>query len=145
MYLIGPLVTSLVAVAGAVALDVGLPHSSVGIHWLEGIGAAIPCVWLVVRFVRWRTTGLVITSFRLVERHGVMSRRGAEIRLSQIQRVDVVQSLFRRMVGTGQLEVTAWGEEDILTIGDVRKPMVLQRIINRRIPPTGGYEGGPGG
>ena len=145
MYLIGPLVTSLVAVAGAVAFDVSLPHSSVDIHWIEGIAASIPCVWLVARLVRWRRTSLVITTFRLIERHGVMSRRGTEIRLSHIERVDVVQSLFRRMVGTGQLEVTAWGEEDILVVSDVRKPVVLQRIVSRRILPPAGYEEAPDG
>jgi uncharacterized membrane protein YdbT with pleckstrin-like domain len=90
---------------------------------------------LLVRFVRWRQTSLVITSFRLFEDHGVVSRGGVEVRLSHIERVDVVRSLFRRLLGTGLLEVTVWGEEDALILGDVRKPEVLGRILNRRIRP----------
>ena len=46
-----------------------------------------------------------------------------------------VQSLPRRLIGTGRLELEIVGEESVRWIDDVRRPVVLQRVINRRIPP----------
>jgi hypothetical protein len=136
-YLSGPLVLSLAAVAIGIALDVGIPHTSVALHWVEGAVVAVPCAWLAVRVVRWRTTGLVLTPLRIVEYWGVVSRREWEIRLSRIESTRVVQSPFRRLVGTGRLELVYWveDEDEVRWIEDVRKPVILQRIVNRRMVP----------
>jgi uncharacterized membrane protein YdbT with pleckstrin-like domain len=135
MYLIGPLATAVAVVGLAVALEVGFPHTSVGWHRVEAIAAIIPCVWLILRFIRWRMTSLVVTSFRIVERFGVASSRTHEIWLSNVEAVDARQSLFRRLLGTGELEVTLYGEADIPVFRDVRKPVILQRVIARRLTP----------
>ncbi len=136
-FLSGPLVLSMAAVAIGIALDVGIPHTSVALHWVEGAAVAVPCAWLAVRVVRWRTSGLVLTSFRIIEYWGAISRRQREIPLSQIEYTNVVQSQLRRMIGTGRLELALWGEEQMPWLEDVRKPMILQRVINRRLgPPT---------
>jgi uncharacterized membrane protein YdbT with pleckstrin-like domain len=135
MYLIGPLATAAAVVGLAVALEVGFPHTSVGWHRVETVAAIIPCVWLILRFVRWRMTSLVLTSFRLVERHGVASSRTTEIWLSEVEAVDARQSVFRRMLGTGELEVTLYGDDDIRIFRDVRKPVILRRVIARRLTP----------
>ena len=140
VYLIGPLLTTLGVIAVAVTLDIGIPHEGVAWHWVEGIAAAVPLAWLVVRFLRWRASSLVVTSFRVVERSGVVSRGQVEIRLSAIELVEVEQSLVRRMLGTGALRFTVRGEEGVRVIGDVRKPVILQRIINRRRPPLPGFQ-----
>ncbi|HEX4244310.1 MAG TPA: PH domain-containing protein [Acidimicrobiales bacterium] len=131
IYLIGPLIVTVVVVAAAVTLDIAFVHTSVVAHWVEGIIAAIPCVWLVARFVRWRRTSLIVTNIRVIERFGVFSRRGTQILLSDINRVDVRQSLLRRMVGTGQLFIEV-GDGGGYEFGDVRKPVALQRVIIRR-------------
>jgi uncharacterized membrane protein YdbT with pleckstrin-like domain len=135
MYLIGPLLTAMAVVSVAVGLEVGFPHTSVGWHRVEAVAAIVPCVWLILRFIRWRMTSLVLTSFRLVERYGVASSRTTEIWLSNVAAVEAHQSLFRRMLGTGELEVTVYGEIDIRIFRDVRKPVILQRVIARRLTP----------
>jgi len=126
---------SVIVIAIGVGLDIGIPHTSVAGHWIEGSVVAVPCLWLAVRVVRWRTTRLVLTSARLVERRGVMSGRQAETLLAHILSVTVVQSLPRRVIGTGRLELEIRGEDQVRWIDDVRKPMVLRRVINRRLPP----------
>jgi len=136
-FLTGPLVVSLVAVAIGVALDVGIPHTSVALHWVEGSVVAVPCAWLVVRVVRWRRSGLVLTSVRLVELWGVGSRHVAQTPLSQIVGVAVVQPLIRRILGSGRLELEIVGEDEVRWIDDVRKPVILQRVISRRLRPFG--------
>jgi hypothetical protein len=148
VFLSGPLTISLLAVAAGVALDVGLPHTSVALHWVEGLVVAVPCLWLVVRAVRWRTTSLVVTSARVIELWGVASRRLWERRFSQIESVAVEQPLVRRLLGTGRLELHLWDEERTRRFEDVRKPVVLRRVIVRRLVPPGGpgpYSPGPYG
>jgi len=54
---------------------------------------AVPCLWLAVRVIRWRTTSLTLTSARLIERWGPVSRRQADTPLNRITSVAVVQSL----------------------------------------------------
>ena len=134
-YLSGPLAVALLTLAAGVTLDVAFPHTSVPLHWVEGLAVAVPCTWLAVRVVRWLTTRLILTSFRLVEQWGVVSRRTAATPLADITSVAVVQSLGRRIVGTGRLELELVGEGGFRWIDDVRKPVVLQRVITRRLRP----------
>ncbi len=141
MYLIGPLLTAMAVVGLAVGFEVGFPHTSVGWHRVEAVAAIIPCVWLLLRFIRWRMTSLVVTTFRLVERHGVASSRTTEIWLSNVEAVEAAQSLFRRMLGTGELEVTLYGDNNIRIFRDVRKPVILQRVIARRLTPRPNPQG----
>jgi uncharacterized membrane protein YdbT with pleckstrin-like domain len=129
------LIVSLAAIAGGVALDVGVPHTSVALHWVEGLVVAVPCLWLLLRVMRWRTTRLVLTSLRLVEQRGLVIRRRSETALADIAAVTVVQPLVRRIVGTGRLEVERW-DDDVRWIDDVRKPVVLARVITRRLGPS---------
>ncbi|MGH9080784.1 MAG: PH domain-containing protein [Acidimicrobiales bacterium] len=140
-FLSGPLVVAAVVIGIGVALDVGLPHTSVRLHWVEGLVVAIPCVWLAARVVRWRTTSLVLTSFRIIERWGVVSRRHSETGLAEIESVTAVRSLGRRLIGTGQLELQIRGFDELRVIDDVRKPVIFRRVINRRLrPPEPGWQ-----
>jgi len=143
-YLSGPLAVAAVTIGLGVALDVGFPHTTVVLHWIEGLVVAVPCLWLAVRTARWWTTSLIVTSDRLVEQWGVVSPHQAETPLACVVSVIAVQSLLRRMVGTGHLELELLGEDRIRRIDDVRKPAILQRIITRRLRPVPDDEGGPG-
>jgi uncharacterized membrane protein YdbT with pleckstrin-like domain len=131
IYLIGPLTATVVVVAAAVTLDIAFVHTSVAAHWVEGVVAAIPCVWLVARFVRWRLTSLILTNVRVIERFGVFSRRGTQILLSDINRVDARRTPLRRLVGTGRLSIEV-SDGGAYHFTDVRKPAALQQVIIRR-------------
>ena len=131
VYLIGPLTVTLVVVAIAVTLDVAVVHTSVAAHWVEGIAAAIPCAWLVARFVRWRMTSLIVTNVRIIDRFGVFNRRGTQILLSDINRVDARQTPLRKLAGTGRLAIEV-GDGGVYEFSDIRKPVALQRVIIRR-------------
>ncbi len=138
----GPLALSLVVIGIGVALDVGIPHTSVALHWVEGLVVAVPCLWLAVRVVQWRTTSLVLTSIRIVEQWGVLGRHQAETALGDIESVTAVQSFGRRLLGTGQLELRIRGLDELRLIDDVRKPMIFRRVVNRRLrPPEAPFPG----
>ncbi|MBV8463437.1 MAG: PH domain-containing protein [Acidimicrobiales bacterium] len=142
-FLSGPLAVAALVVAVGVTLDVAFPHTSVALHWLEGIVVAVPCLWLAVRVVRWRTTHLVLTTARLVETWGTTRPSYWEAPFERISSVSVVQSLPRRLVGTGRLRITLWEDNRSHWIDDVHKPTVLRRVIARRLgpDPTGGSGG----
>ena len=104
---------------------------------------AVPCAWLAARFVRWRRCWLLLTTERLVDRWGAASGNQVDIPLESIERVTAVQGPFRRLVGTGAIDVVVWGQGVLHRVEDARHPTVLARIITRRLrlPP----ENGPGG
>jgi hypothetical protein len=135
VFLWAPLLVSLITIAAGVTLDIAYPHTSVTLHWVEGLVVAAPCLWLAARTVRWWTTHLILTSRRLVQQWGVFSRRQGETPLADIASVVAVQSLGRRILGTGRLEMELFDEGGVRWIDDVRKPVVLQRVIARRLQP----------
>lgn len=142
-FLSAPLAVSLFAIAIGIALDLGIPHTSVTLHWVEGAVVAVPCAWLAVRVVRWRTSSLIVTSMRIVGCWGALSRRQWEIGLPHIEYVVAIQSPMRRLVGTGRLELGLWGDDEARWIDDVRKPVILQRVIDRRLGPPPDQDSGP--
>ena len=135
VFLTGPLVASLVAVAVGVTLDVAIPHTSVALHWVEGAVVAVPCAWLAVRVVRWRQVWLLVTSYRIVDHWGAARGNQVDIPLDSVDRVVVDQGPFRRIVGTGSIDVVVWDQGVLHRMEDVRKPVVLARVITRRLGP----------
>ena len=55
-----------------------------------------------VRYVRWITTNFVVTTDRLIYRHGVLAKHGIEIPLDRVNTVFFRQSIFERIVGVGR-------------------------------------------
>ncbi len=141
-FLTGPLVAALVVVALGVTLDVAVPHTSVALHWVEGAVVAVPCAWLAVRFVRWRRSWLMLTSFRIVDQWGAAKGNQIEIPLEWVEQVVVDQGLVRRMVGTGSIDVVVWDQGVLHRIEDARKPRVLARIVTRRLGPPPSHGAG---
>ena len=135
VFLTGPLLAALAAVAIGVTLDVAFPHTSVALHWVEGVVVAVPCAWLAVRFVRWRRCWLMLTSDRLVDQWGAAPGNQVDIPLDSIERVAAVQTPLRRLAGTGVIDVAVWGQGVLHRVEDARKPAVLVRIITRRLGP----------
>jgi hypothetical protein len=135
LFLAGPLATALVVIIVGVVLDATIPHTSVALHWVEGLVVAVPCAWLAVRAVRWRTTRLLLTNRRVAEQWGVLVRRDLSTSLGDIAYVVVIRSLLRRMVGTGRIELVLHDGGTRL-IEDVRKPVIFQRVITRRLRPS---------
>ena len=139
---VGPLVAALVVVGVAVTLEIAFPRSGSTIHWIEGIAAGLPLLWLVLRMLRWRTTELVVTTERVLVRHHLGAERVAQVPLVEVSRVEVERHLLGRLAGSGTVVVVAAdldGDHIALVVDDVRHPDVLQRIVHRR---ARRYDGG---
>jgi hypothetical protein len=142
--LTGPLLAALAAIAVGVTLDVTVPHTSVAVHWVEGAVVAVPCAWLAARFVRWRRSWLLLTSYRVVDQWGAARGNQIDIPLDSIERVVADQGVVRRILGTGSIDVVVWDQGVLHRIADARKPVVLCRVVTRRLgpPPVYGADDG---
>jgi uncharacterized membrane protein YdbT with pleckstrin-like domain len=93
---------------------------------------AVAVVWLVLtvpKFVGWLTTQHVITNERVIHRQGFIAKHGKEIPHEMINTVSFRQSVFERMVGSGDLVIESAGEEGQTLYRDIPKPEQLQTLI----------------
>ena len=56
-----------------------------------------------------------------------------QLRLQRITEVNIRQTLIERLLGTGSLVIDVQGEDDSLTLEYMRKPAIVQRVMNSQI------------
>ena len=102
---------------------------------LAVVGAAIVVsfVWFAITYARWSTTNFVVTTDRLIYRHGVLAKHGIEIPLERVNTVFFSQSLLERMLGSGDLVIESAGEMGRQEFSNVRKPSAVQNEIYRQM------------
>jgi hypothetical protein len=128
----GPLAAAALTGAAVLALVIGLKPPSWADYPLIAI-VAVPTLWLAGRLIKWRSYTLALTSTRILLRQGVFGRDTVQLRLQRITEVNIAQTLPERILGTGRLVIDVQGEDDSLILHDVRKPAVVQRVINSQI------------
>ena len=89
--------------------------------------------WFALRYSRWITTNFVVTTDRLIYRHGVLAKHGIEIPLDRVNTVFFRQSIFERMVGSGDLVIESASETGRQAFSNVRNPSAVQNEIYRQI------------
>lgn len=100
--------------------------------WAKFVAAVLvlgALVWLGVRYLVWSTTNLVLTSDRLISRRGVVAKSGIEIPLERINTVFFEQSVFERLIGSGDLRIESAGEQGTQAFANIPKPDMVQREI----------------
>lgn len=89
--------------------------------------------WFLVRYVVWSTTNFIITTDRLINRSGVLNREGIEIPLERVNTVFFRQTLFERMIGSGDLVIESAGEQGSQMVDNIRRPLNVQNEIYRQM------------
>ena len=133
IFLFGPLFTSIGVWAALIVLLVLWQNAPSWTNYPILILALIPGLWLLGRFVRWRSYVVALTSTRILVREGIIGRDTVQLRLQRITEVNIRQGLIERVLGTGSLIIDVQGEDDSLTLEYMRKPAVVQRVINSQI------------
>ncbi len=133
IFLFGPLFTSIGVWVALIVLVVLWHKAPSWTNYPILILALIPGVWLLGRFVRWRSYVVALTSTRILVREGIIGRDTVQLRLQRITEVNIRQRLIERVLGTGSLIIDVQGEDDSLTLEYMRKPAVVQRVINSQI------------
>jgi membrane protein YdbS with pleckstrin-like domain len=133
IFLFGPLFTSIGVWAAIIAIVIVWRNPPGWTNYPFLILALIPGLWLLARFVRWRSYTIALTSTRVLVRQGILGRDTVQLRLQRITEVNIAQTLIERLLGTGRVIIDVQGEDDSLTLEMVRKPVVVQRVINSLI------------
>jgi uncharacterized membrane protein YdbT with pleckstrin-like domain len=122
------------ALIGSIILGILVAAGSV--DWLTiPIGVVILgfLIWFGLRYARWITTNFVVTTDRLIYRHGVLAKHGIEIPLDRVNTVFFRQSVFERVVGSGDLVIESAGEMGRQAFSNVRHPSAVQNEVYRQI------------
>lgn len=137
-YLAGPITAVAVLIAGSVAAEV--QHIPTWADWLILAVLAAAVVWLIGRYLRWATTRLIVTTSRIIERRGIVSRSGREIPLTALTDVGYHQSIFERMIGAGDVILESAGRDSQEVFPDLPHPAAIHNEIyaqlNRRATPA---------
>jgi uncharacterized membrane protein YdbT with pleckstrin-like domain len=107
--------------------------SNVVVNGLAGILLLAALIAFGIRYAQWVTTNFVITSDRLIYRHGVLAKHGIEIPLERVNTVFFRQGIFERMLGSGDLVIESASETGQQHFTDVRKPSAVQNEIYRQM------------
>lgn len=119
----------LALVLGLLLLISGRPQ---GLWVIVGVLVLGCLVWFGLRYTVWTNTHYVITTDRLISRHGVVSKKGMEIPLQRVNTVRFSQTLWERLLGYGELVIEAGGDEGQQTFANVRDPTAVQNEIYRQ-------------
>jgi uncharacterized membrane protein YdbT with pleckstrin-like domain len=121
----------LLALVGILALGDGDPRKYLGYLW--GALAVVWAIWLLIKFLSWKFTHFVVTSDRLIYRHGVLAKRGVEIPLERVSNINFEQGIFERMIGAGDLQIDSAGKEGQSYFSNIRHPDGVQQEIYRQM------------
>jgi uncharacterized membrane protein YdbT with pleckstrin-like domain len=130
-YLSGPAATVVLVIAGSIAAAIASVPSVAEWIILAVLGVAL--VWLVTRYVKWVTTRLVVTTSRIIERRGVLARRGREIPLSALSDIGYRQSFFERIIGAGDVVLESAGKDSQEVFSDLPHPNLIHNEIYRQM------------
>jgi uncharacterized membrane protein YdbT with pleckstrin-like domain len=117
-------------VLGIVIVAVDAPSA---VKWLVLALIVASVLWVVVRYAKWMTTNFVITSDRVIFRHGVIAKSGIEIPLERVNSVHFSQSIIERMVGAGDLLIESGAEGGQQRFTDVHDPDKIQNLIHSQM------------
>lgn len=104
-------------------------------RWLGyplAVGAAVWAVWIAYQYFVWSYTHFVVTDRRIIDRSGIIAKRGSEIPLEQVQAIDFAQNIWERIIGAGDLLIQSAGRQGESRFRNVRHPDMVQQEIYRQ-------------
>lgn len=102
---------------------------------LIAVGAAILLLLFVtvIPFLRWLTWTYTLTSKRLIEQKGILTRSGRIIPLARINDVAFEKSVLDRILGCGTLIIHDASQQAGLRLHDIPKIETFHRNISRLV------------
>lgn len=96
------------------------------------VAGAIVLVALVsalAQLVRLRSNEYILTTHRLIEQYGILSKRSVDSYLSKINNVEHSQSLWGRIFGFGDVMVDTASKDGITVFTKIAHPIEFKRAI----------------
>jgi hypothetical protein len=130
-YMVRPTLAVVVTVAGAVAAAV--ESAPVWVTWIALAALAGAAGWLIGRYVRWKTIRMVVTNVRIMDRRGLIGRRGREIPIGALTNIGYRQTLFKRLIGAGDIVIESAGRDSQEVFPDLPRPALIHNEIYRQL------------
>jgi hypothetical protein len=128
-----PLAVTVAVVTLSIAILVVFSNAPTFVLYALLVAVAGSAMWLAGRLVRWFATSLVVTTTRIVQRSGVFSRNGLELRLERVNQLSYHQSIPGRILRTGELHVEMGGDTGVVVFDHVPRPAAVQSVITEQI------------
>ncbi len=93
----------------------------------------LAAVRLLARIAVWTTTCFVVTTDRLIHRHGVFAKAGREIPLERLNDISFSQTLLQRVLKAGDVLIESAGERGQQHFRSFPHPERTQNEIHRQI------------
>lgn len=125
----------ILAVIGAIAVGIIVLafDAPSALSLVTGVLILASLVWFGARYIVWTTTNFVVTTDRLIVRNGVLAREGIEIPLERVNTVFFRQTLFERIIRSGDLTIESASEMGSQKFTDIRRPLNVQNEIYRQM------------
>ncbi len=76
---------------------------------LSGIPAFVALIYTLFKYLKWHSYSLTITTKRIIESYGILSRNTRDIPLRKIQSISVRQKIHERLLMAGTLVIESAG------------------------------------
>lgn len=106
------------------------PPDNSGVDWT--ITAILGVVFLYkgfYPFIAWWFTHYVLTTERIIRRSGILSRKGKEIPLENINDLAFSQTILERVLHSGDLLIESAGEQGQQRFADIPEPEAFQGLV----------------
>lgn len=107
------------ALLGAGAALIPHDYRPVGQFAVAIVVGVLATWWSIIPYLRWRTTTITLTNFRLITRTGILNKTGANVPLARVNDVRFERSLSDRMLGCGTLRVQSAADVRPVVLNDV--------------------------
>jgi uncharacterized membrane protein YdbT with pleckstrin-like domain len=97
-----------------------------GILLLPAFGVGL--IFLVLAYVRYKSTELAVTTKRVIVKHGFVRRQTIEINLGKVESIQVDQSLLGRLFDFGTLVVAGTGASHAPLTG-IAAPLAFRKAF----------------
>lgn len=109
-------------------------------YWLDfrfaGVLAAVlllvslvPLGIAIYRFMVWRAEEYIVTSLRIIQVEGILSKRTRDSSLGQVNNVELHQSVFARMFDFGDINIITGSDAAINDLHGINQPFEFKEAI----------------
>ena len=130
-FLSGAVAAAIICAAATVAAAIVDVPAVLFYLLLAATGLAL--LWLGARWATWVTTNFVLTTDRLIYRSGVLAKKGMEIPLERVNNIAFSQSIFERVLRSGDLVIESAGEQGQQPFSNIARPSQVQNEIYRQM------------
>ena len=116
----------------------GLSHLILlGVVLLPAFGVGL--VFWLTAYIRYKTTELAVTNKRVIAKFGFISRHTIEMNISKVESIQVVQSVFGRILNFGTLIIAGTGSQQA-PIPGISDPMGFRKAFMSAQDQAGGTD-----